>query len=35
MAIIFDMEKSDWTTGPFLKLNFTTIEKKIDNYYRY
>ena len=30
----FDIDKQDWTLGPFLKLDFHAIDKKIDNYLR-
>ena len=31
-CIEYDIDKQDWALGPFLKLNHTFIEKKIDTY---
>ena len=31
-CIEFDIDKQDWTLGPFLKLSHAFIEKKIDTY---
>ena len=32
LCIEFDMDKQEWYNGPFLKLGFTVLEKKIDAY---
>lgn len=29
----FDLEKEEWLTSPFLKLNFQVIEKKVNSVY--
>lgn len=29
MAMEFDVDRSDWNTGPFLKLNFSEIDLKV------
>jgi len=34
-AIEFDMDKQEWYNGPFLKLNYPLMEKKIDGYLKY
>ena len=34
MAMEFDYDKQIWILGSFIKLNFTSIDKKVDNYFR-
>ena len=34
LAIEFDMEKQDWYNGPFIKLNYSQIEKKLKGFIR-
>ena len=35
LAIEFDMDKQEWYNGPFLKLVYPHLEKKIDSYLKY
>lgn len=34
LAIDFDLDKQDWLTSPFLKLNFTLLDKKVSHFSR-